>query len=163
MIIDIMSTKNLDSMYFTCVKADEKAIIYYKREENGALYNAFGYRDFSFLDHITILSIGIVMPLSFQLWPYDTLPEILFKSNHNEGSVEIERFFIPFENYELPIGKFQEFNSQVITGQYFLSANMLGIEEQNFQVSMINLPDQLDEHEFPIHIFAKIQHTLPLE
>jgi hypothetical protein len=180
-IIDILSTEDKDSLFFTVNTAVNSVPLEYPQglpANSGNLYNPNKQTLFTLLDHITLLSIGIVLPLNFQLYHYSNdletnqwqgLPEIKFSAREaiSGNEHEINRFFVPFADYELNMNLYENFNPADISQTFQLRALLLirwdaGFTISSPRISMINCPAALNGEKFYVPIFCKVMHTVPI-
>lgn len=135
-----------------------------------------GYRLFQPGDSIRLISIGLIVPLSFELFKglcratltwYNPANHNLFivselsGINSNAGGV-VPWLDIPFVNSELIIDIPIEFP---IIGNNRINAPLalnFGFDSINNLISMINVPASLNGQFFKIVPFIKIAHTLPM-
>lgn len=134
------------------------------------LSNVLGNVQFAPGDNFEILSIGIALPLQFQL--YDTeinsisaqfIPSILLQV-FNGATVPLPglnngQISIPFANYEYSIGQF--INVQTLgMNPFWLLGKFNSLVTST--VNMSNVPNSLNGQTFSANIFIKIQHNFPL-
>jgi hypothetical protein len=145
------------------------------------LFNANKQSLFQRLDHVTLLSLGLVMPLNFQLYPYSddavnnffsVCPNISLRTVAGDPGMtetEIFSYWLPFADYELSINEFRELSTSYITASFQLRALLtINLDPQanppfyTPRVSMLNVPAALDGLKFRVPVFAKIQHNLTM-
>jgi len=166
MIIDVLTNHGIQQPYFTVNNAVNYVNCKYDNNSTGLLQNANNDSLFLRLDHLTILSIGIVLPLNFSLWPnFENKPlqvEINLRETITLNEMQLLICDLPFADYELSIGKFIELPYNI--ARSFELLMILSVKNgDNFQtISMINSPDSLNNLVFPVTCFAKIGHNFPI-
>jgi hypothetical protein len=122
-------------------------------------------------DNLEILSLGVSLPLSFEL-----INETNGKSNSlglgyilpvsmNHDQTKQYNMFLPFANYEIALGSFL---SMVYPNELFaLSLDLAGMYDimpaNRPQISMLNIPSALNENRYYVSTFIKVRHTLDLQ
>jgi len=170
-MIDILHHISTDSAFFVTDKTAEKVSLQLPVFPAGVLQTAEGYSEFQARDNIVLLSMGIVIPLGFELWDVDLappaeapigLPEITlyYKSASLVNPDPFQRICMPFLNYELSLDKMYTIPATILT-PYELLARISPVHE--VRISMLSMPEALDEKTFYCPVFAKIEHTLPLQ
>lgn len=179
MIIDLLTTQDKDNLKFTVDTNELSVPLVYPDplpSEAGLLYDARQGTLFRRLDHITLLSIGLLLPLNFQLYYYSDdgephfwngLPRVVFYAREaiSGNEEEISTFVLPFSDYELSMNLFKEFYEHVIEESFQLKALVLQAwnGDLNFsipRVSMVNCPAALNGLTFSVPIFAKVMHNI---
>jgi hypothetical protein len=171
-IVDILTTVFDHSPRFTVDIAETSVPVTLALNEN--LVSGSGKYLFKAIDHIVLISAGIIMPenfvlthehpeggthksvLGFNAVPYEGEPLYLQDIGFH-GFVTI-----PMENYEFALNIFcnlSVYKAQINAAGY-LSISV-GASINN--VSMVNVPAALDGKVFPIVPFIKILHTIPLQ
>ena len=127
---------------------------------------------FAFKDNLNILSIGLMLPFGFELYEYENSALSKYRPAYIQSQilrvgdyapfVLIDRINLPFENYELNLGWFVS-PSVTIGDRFYLSAFLPAAGNEILRISMLNVPAALNEGVFHCPIFAKVQHTLPME
>ncbi len=125
--------------------------------------------EFLRLDHFRLLSIGCVLPLSFEFYDNDNggvfaPPRIYFYTSLVGAVVPIQTipFFLwlPFPNYELNLGNYNFLDNAVYTTNFRMYAQFAAVNAQ--RISMIGVNDDLNEKVFKVPIFLKVLHTLDM-
>lgn len=125
---------------------------------------------FEVRDNFTILSFGCQLPLGFEFYQCTfgeqaCLPNIKLRlqqlSGGNKYLFNPDTVWLPFGNYEMSYNNFFEIPVSPLLNTEF-ALNFVFNRDVNHSISMINVPDDLDGQTFPVPIFAKIMHTLPL-
>jgi len=170
-MIDILSQSSDQAAFFTV----NNALPYVSLQKplfpnSGRLETAEGLCFFTRLDNYTLLSLGIVLPLSFEL--YDTiinplippvigLPEIaMYYSTPFNPPVAYQRIQIPFLNYEMNYGKTYMI-PDVFAFDFFIHGIISPVHD--LRISMLNIPAALNTLKFYCPVFVKIQHTIELK
>lgn len=121
--------------------------------------------NFQYGDNLLLLSVGLYLPLSFELWP---LPE----NNPVEFNIYTTRvsddqtfpfddlfsFHYPFINYELSMNKFLKMPDDMNASGWRVNLQF----NSGVFVSMLGVDASLDTLEFRAIAFAKVLHTLPM-
>lgn len=136
----------------------------------GLLKSAFDTLDvFQATDHFQILSIGAVLPLSFEFWENDLVGDFRGVNIQLDYKVVIggpltpidpQNVWLPYGNYELNLGNFVKFNTLLVDEPYRLYMNFESNVGQ--KVSMVGVDESLDTLEFRVPLFMKVLHTLEL-
>lgn len=123
-----------------------------------------------FKDHFTILSLGAVLPLSFEFYENDLAGDfrntqlILFAKDKGGGAnvnITPNTVMLPFGNYEMNMGNYNQVPAGITdTDGYRLYMNFNSGFNQN--ISMVGAPAALNGKEFRVPLFMKILHTLPM-
>lgn len=120
-------------------------------------------------DHFQILSIGCVLPLSFEFWENDNAGDfrgVNIEMNYKDlvggplTPIDPQAIWLPYSNYELNMGNFVKFNPLIVDTNFKLYMNFESTVGQ--KVSMVGVNEALDEMEFRCPLFMKILHTLPM-
>jgi len=133
----------------------------------GGVFNTFKWKE-----SLTLLSIGAFLPLGFEFYPVkrlttsDNWPNyVSLKWRNSVTGVlttwEPNRYNLPSGNYELNIGAYLE-PPDTVGGDFQLTAELPFETSIKTLVSMIGVPDSLNDEVFSVPIFAKIGHTLKL-
>lgn len=120
-----------------------------------------------------ILSMGVLLPFSFQFWNDDKYQRqgIDLFLNNSGGSIttrlpRLGYSWIPFESYEWSVGMFfdnRRATEPVMQQDFEIRARFYSDGSGNFaRISMLNIPEDLVEKQFYAPIFAKVLHTYPL-
>lgn len=117
---------------------------------------------FSRGDNVVLLSVGFILPLSFELWESGNHMPTRLQLKAGQDDLTQDLFeppgiFIPFENYELNCGVFLEAPNCVD----FWTVDF-EIENLSVKISMLNVPASLDESQFHVPVFCKVLHTIPM-
>lgn len=164
MTIDLMQQPIAEAQTFTVdVNAALGFVDVIATPTFGLLTARDGSKKFSEGDNFTILSIGIVLPLSFEIYENagtDHLtPGIHFTAMQDGGAPQLELnpegVVLPFGQYEMNLGVFQ--NAASLPWDFNLA---FGIDKM--RISMEGVPAALDGIKFHVPIFAKIEHTIAL-
>jgi hypothetical protein len=166
MIIDILMNHGIEQPYFTVNNAVNYVNCKYDNNATGLLQDANNSSLFLKLDHLTIISLGIVLPLNFSLWPnFENKPlqiEISLRQVITLNEISLLLCDLPFADYELSIGKFIELPYNIVNS-FELLMKLKVKNGDNFQtISMINSPDILNNLVLPVTCFAKIGHNFPI-
>lgn len=178
--LDILRPAIAQLPFFTVDTGAATVPIAYPQNPSYILYNAEGYSIFSQGDHFTVLSMGFLFPLSFQLDrsnasnPY--IEAGIFA--HGRTSGEDYRFkeisglggtgvlFFPVENYEVIFDVYINVNNQDPNNGHYLSDEayelFIKLAVADLEVSMVGVPGSLDGTVQLIYPFAKILHNTPL-
>lgn len=135
---------------------------------DGLLYRADSRYQFLEADHFQILSYGCVLQLGFQFWENDVggeyiAPEIYFGAKVGAGAliaIEPNTIWLPYENYEMNLGAYNNLNTTVFNDTFSLFCSFLKGQAQN--ISMIGVPDDLNGLVFRCPLYMKVLHTLPM-
>lgn len=137
---------------------------------NGKLERADAKDVMQFKDHFQILSLGAVLPLSFEFYENDIAGDfrgtrlVFFAKNKSGGgniALSPDTFWLPFGNYELNMGNYVKVPSGITdVNGYRLYLNFESGVGQN--ISMVGAPASLNAVEFRVPLFMKILHTLPM-
>lgn len=133
----------------------------------GFMYTATGKSVFPSIDNYIILSIAFVLPLGFEIYNsvesvngnLFQLPAVQRRTKAVGGGFSPigENLLIPFANYELNLGIFQ-------TGHFgTIGYEMLFNFANDINISMVNVPEDLNEQRFYVPIWIKVLHTLFVE
>lgn len=171
-IIDVLMNKPSDSASFVCDKnADYVELSVPVGGSVGYLESIAGNQGFIYGDNFIVLSIGCVLPLSFQFWNDDKYTRqgcSLYVNNAGGGIThpfeKLPHVWFPFGNYEMSFGIFNPgfgWIDPTIAVNFALRAKFFDDASGNFaRISMLNLPESLHEKEFYVPIFIKVLHTL---
>ena len=181
-IIDVLTFKRSSTPYFTVntsVASVEIVLPSSPLDTKVPMINSYGQAKFSRGDNFNLISLGLKLPLSFELVGEDALggnPERMdmmclsmvanvygsgmFPVEHSLGSGQI---IVPYENYELSINSFFNDPSVAFSGDFELvlwpHPYTYSGTAQNPKVSMLNVPSSLNGKKFYMSIFAKIEHN----
>lgn len=139
----------------------------------GQLRNIAGSNVFQYGENYIILSIGCILPLSFQFWNVndDQRPGFSFWVNKKGTNItnkqsRLNSIWIPFGSYEMSLGMFfpgHGYGDPLIDTDFSLRAKFYYKGVGGFpHISMLNLPASLHEQKFYVPIFIKVLHTYPL-
>lgn len=181
MIIDLLTTEDKDNLKFTVDTNALSVPLEYPdplTDNAGLLYNANKQTLFTRLDHITLLSMGLLLPLNFQLYYHSDdsephfwngLPRIKLSSREaiSGDEEDINVFILPFSDYELSMNLFKEFNEAITKQTFQLKMVVLQVWNQDSdfsipRVSMVNCPAALNGLTFSVPVFAKVMHNIPI-
>ncbi len=131
-------------------------------KQKGQLKKADGRLKFQKGENFQVLSIGIVIPLSFQIYLVDEMPSISMSYYAVDGSEygtlpHMYKTFMPFSNYEFSLGVYEDTMHNVTQKDFYLGAVI-----NDLKVSMIGVPTQLHNEKFSITVFLKIFHSRAL-
>lgn len=140
-------------------------------DQMGELITNSGVSVFQEGENFIILSIGCVMPLSFQFWNDDTYlrngAQLWFNQVGTANTRTLPRMpsiWFPFESYEMSLGMF--FNPRNVEApietDFFLRAKFSEVDGNFARISMLNMPESLNEKTFYVPIFMKVLHTYDL-
>jgi hypothetical protein len=182
MTIDVLSQTSAESAYFETNTAVEKVPLTYG---SGKMYDANYMPALFSKDHFILLSMGVVLPLGFELYNVDYQPPngepptglpivgayhnelpVIELSMVNDGETPeaaniFQKLYLPFLNYELSIGKYFQVPNVVTALKYNIYANFLNTSL--VYISMLGVPEALNEKIFQVPIFIKILHTLNMQ
>jgi hypothetical protein len=143
-------------------------------DASGILSNIAGHNVFQYGENYVVLSIGCILPLSFQFWDVDDSARTGFTFWVNEKGTTIKNLqsrlnhiWIPFGSYEMSLGMYfpgHGYTDPLIDDDFQLRARFFDKGDLgNFpHISMLNLPESLDEQKFYVPVFIKVLHTYPL-
>ena len=127
---------------------------------------------FNFGENYIILSMGCLLPLSFQFWSVNDDARVGFSFWINEGGTVItnrqrrlEHIWVPFGSYEMSLGMYfpgSDFGEATIDDDFEIRAKFFDKGGNFPHISMLNLPDSLHEQKFYVPIFIKVLHTYGL-
>jgi hypothetical protein len=175
--IDILTPSYANLPYITVNNAVNKVAITYAGGSDPTLINGYGQSTFARGDNFIVLSIGIVLPLSFQLHRQnDVAASPLILSFYGKALAKLYYFrefnpggagyvALPMENYETSLGVFVDIQNQdVNTGSYIKNSVFTlqyGIAGTS-NVSMSGVPTALNGTVQRLVPFVKVLHTLAL-
>ncbi len=137
---------------------------------NDGLCSRADFRElFTATDHFQILSLGCVLPVGFQFWENDLAgsyrpAKLTLNAKIGGGgltAIEPSSLWLPYENYELNLGSYNNLNSSVFLNSFSLHCSF--DTGQGQKISMIGVPDDLNGIEFRCPLYMKVFHTLPME
>lgn len=115
-------------------------------------------------NNLNLITIGFSMPLGFDIFPisddqffYQRIK--LFWKHATGQKIEYFQYIMPFENFEMSINTFLSFGS-LSAENYQLFATF--DPDHLPSVSMLGVPDQLNEKKLFVPIFIKVQATLAM-
>ncbi len=135
---------------------------------DGVLSRADFIELFQATDHFRILSLGCLLPLGFQFYENDVAgsyrpPKLTLNAKIGGGgltAIEPSTIWLPYENYELNLGSYNNLNPSVFSSTFSLHLSF--DTGQGQKVSMIGVPDDLNGIEFRCPLYMKVEHTLPM-
>ncbi|NOR84978.1 hypothetical protein GQ473_02580 [archaeon] len=133
----------------------------------GGVFNKFTWKE-----SIVLISLGVFLPLGFDYYPKERIADNepwpdyvdLFWRKDSDGSLvgwQPSRYNLPSVNYELSIGA-TLVPPDTVGEDFNLVAEIPTIAVALTRVSMLNVPDSLNDKIFSCPVFAKIGHTLDL-
>jgi len=182
-LIDILTFKRISTPYFTVNTSLNSVEIMLPPSPLATLVpmiNSYGQARFCKGDNLNLISLGLKLPLSFELVGEDAFevnPErmdmmcLSMQANvyepgspnpvaKNFGSGQI---IVPYENYELSYNTFFNDPSTSFNGDFEVvlwpHPYTYSGTAQNPKVSMLNVPTSLNGKKFYMSIFAKIEHN----
>lgn len=165
MMIDIMANKGIQQPRFIVDNTALYKPLLPDRSYTGLLQNAYNATMFTKIDHFTVLSIGLSLPLGFTITnnPNDEplITELYTREVITGNLALIDKYYLPFDSYEISIGKFYELGNNY-NHNFELLFLLPTIDGILANISMLNVPAALNTIQFPAFLFAKIQHTLVL-
>lgn len=172
-IIDTLIATKVNAPYFTVnLAAANKRVAVVDGAAPCFMMNSSLKYYFQPGDNLLLLNVGYYIPESFttteKLVPTDPVfPFVHFvvadAADVDKGVLpglgDLGGIILPFENYEGAYNIFSDINSLYNAGKYKLSVVMYF---NSTQISMINVPADLDGKTFFIYPFIKVLHTLPM-
>lgn len=163
----IMNTGNDETWKFT-VNNLVTDVAMVAPANDGLLSRADFKELFQEADHFQILSLGCVLQLGFQFWENDVAasfrgPKLSLNAKIGGGgltAIEPSTIWLPYENYELNLGSYDNLNTTVFTSTFSLHLSFDTGQGQN--VSMVGVPDVLNGEVFRCPLYMKVLHTLPM-
>lgn len=173
MNIDVMMQANAGTVQnmgiFTVDNTQEFVYIDYLTE-NPYLFTASMEWIFRRGDNIQLLSYGVSLPLGFELYHTQLRSGVecphyfhfyLLGMSGTKYQIYPGFLFLPLNSdYETAFGSFYDVSH--IQENFMLVAKFSGQLDNRARVSMLNVPDSLNEKTFYVSIFAKVAHNLSL-
>ena len=175
-IIDILTLENADVGRFTVDTALDHVPVIIPATPWKAT-NRRGKNVFASGDSFRLLSCGIVLPESFTFWKDLTNSPFPSISIIPIGNVSGDTYYnpnfpsasqyIPLENYEMVFDTFFDCSKAInvvdpskslLSEDFYLSIQASSV----YDISMLNVPDDLNGMVFEVRIFTKILHNLIL-
>jgi len=127
----------------------------------GVLTARNGDKVFTRGDNFNILSVGVVMPINYQIYPNSvgghitTGIEFFVKENAGASTVPVdpEGVVLPFGSYEMNLGAY--FDVENVPYDFNL---YFGIDKM--RISMVGVPDSENGKVYSVPVFAKVEHTI---
>lgn len=162
MFIDIMANKGIQQPYFVSDNTAAYKPLLARNGYTGLVQNAYNSTMFTKIDHFTILSIGLSLPLGYQLFnmPNDEPLKVELSTREVISGDEhlIDIYYVPFDSYELSINKFYDLGTSY-SGNFELLLKIVETDGILSNVSCINAPAILQNLEISAFMFCKIMHT----
>ncbi len=167
-IIDIIMNSTDDETWKFTVDVGVTHVAMTQPFRDGLLQRADFRTHFRAADHFQILSVGCVLQLGFQFWENSLIgdfrpPKLVLNAKIGGGgltAIEPSTMWLPYENYEMNLGSYNNLNTTVFNDTFSLHCSFDTGQGQN--VSMVGVPDELDEMEFRCPIYMKVLHTIPM-
>lgn len=162
-IIDLLMNRNVSAPKFTVDTAVQSVPVTYDLLLSDGLLSSDNGTDYLQVgDNFTVLSMGYVLPLSFELYSVQagglnenpafilqTIDRVVFVE-----SLEPDQIYIPLPNYEMNFGTFYDNPGKEVALRVQMRHDM--------EVSMVGVNPALHGETFRIPVFAKILHNLEL-
>jgi len=160
-IIELLAVEG-GTIFFTVDKTKDKVILSYPAEP--IFRNTENLYWFDAGDNFQLLSYIFVLPMCFRFYTRNNINNYI-KLEYQEDGIGIKRdfakLFLPFENYEMNSGNFYNFATALPDEK--TKFKLLGSLNQDMEISMYNVPDDLEGVSFPVQVFIKVRHNLPLK
>jgi hypothetical protein len=167
-MIDLLTTWDSESAFFDVDTGLASVNMQYP--VSYFISTATGNRYFTRKDNFTILSIGIVLPLSFEFLKSDYgggLGGLAQLSLYwiNEGGIIVplnnfQMLNIPFFNYEFSLGKYYQIPDILTTPRYEIWVTLQ--QTSTVKISMLGVPASLHGQRFYCPIFLKLLHSIEI-
>lgn len=122
-----------------------------------------GHSCFQQYDNFHLIALGISLPMSFEIWSNKCKLRLYYYDDESTPvplpGLGYDAIILPFANFEIPIDLMFSPKDLGMSAPRRLGAQVVEMDDSPLMISMVGVPDVLNEQVLEVAVFCKVGHN----